>query len=45
VDTNDNRPVRRVEVDALLRRLLAVDKDARQASIDDEILRRRLALI
>jgi hypothetical protein len=35
----------RVEVDALIRHLLATEKDPAKALIDEEIVRRRLTLI
>jgi hypothetical protein len=45
VDTNDRRSFGRPEVDALLRRLLALDVDPAKARIHEEIVRRRLAAI
>ena len=45
MDTHENRALRRTEVDSLLRRLLAIDVEPDKALIDEEIVRRRLALI
>lgn len=45
MDTDDDRRMGRTDVDTLLRRLLAIDVDADRAMIDEEIVRRRLAVI
>ena len=45
MDTHENRSFGRTEVDALLRRLLAANVDPAKARIDEEIVRRRLAVI
>lgn len=44
MDTDDKRRVARSEVDSLIRRLLVVDVDPKKAMIDEEIVRRRLAV-
>ncbi|HEX4903930.1 MAG TPA: hypothetical protein VFU93_00670 [Acidimicrobiales bacterium] len=44
MDTDDKRRVGRSEVDALIRRLLVVDVDPDRAMIEEEIVRRRLAV-
>ena len=43
--TNDERRIGPAEVDSLLRSLLVIDVEPDKAMIDEEIIRRRLAIL